>query len=129
MRQKCFLLQLFDKLHRFVENFGVALLYFLHHAGLHVILEDSVPEALQRAFHSGYLRENISALEVIVQHVLYSAQLTDNAVEAVVELAQSFLVAGSVFIVTAGAGFVFLVHDVPPYIPYGGMCSAAILYP
>ena len=52
-----------------------------------MLLQDLIPESLQRAFHGGDLGENVPAVAVVVQHFADPAQLPDHALQPVLQQA------------------------------------------
>lgn len=90
-----------------------------------MILQNDVAKTLQSTFCCGKLGENITAIPVVIKHVFNAAKLTYYSVKPVMELAQSFCIAGRIFMAAADAIVAFNVHRIPP----GGLFTETIIYP
>ena len=79
------LFQLPDQLDRLVHRVGFSVPDVLHHAGVHVLLQYQIAEALQSLFHRRDLYQYIPAVAVFIQHLADAPQLPGHAVQTVLE--------------------------------------------
>lgn len=72
---------IFDEGEGFVQYLSIARLHVFNHAGSQVFAENFVAETFKRALHRRELYEYVTAIAVVLKHVLYAAKLPDDAVE------------------------------------------------
>ena len=79
-----------DELHGLVNYFGIAFAYAFGYAGFQVVAQQHFGHGMHSAFCSGKLNEHIAAITVVFDHAFHTIQLTDGAIQALLQLALEF---------------------------------------
>lgn len=77
-----------------------------------MLLEYNIAHISQRILSGGKLNKNIAAISVIVEHIFYSAELTDYPAEPVLKSFYCIVAPRRRLMPTAFAAFIFIFHSV-----------------
>lgn len=77
-----------------------------------MLFKYNIADISQRILSGGELNKNIAAISVIIEHIFYSAELTDYPAESVLKSFYGLVAPRRRLMPTAFAAFIFIFHSV-----------------